>query len=105
MNVSSYADKIDAFQTTIDNLEPDVAKYPGTPPTLGAGRRLYRLRQSGSRDLRDQPAFSPPSPARKRVPDQRVRPAPRGGGVEAEDIEAAGAVPGVGGEVEAGRPG
>jgi len=29
MNVSSYADKIDAFQTTVDNLEPDVAKYPG----------------------------------------------------------------------------
>ncbi|HXU30192.1 MAG TPA: hypothetical protein VN851_06420 [Thermoanaerobaculia bacterium] len=29
MNVSSYADKIDAFQTTVDNLEPDVPRYPG----------------------------------------------------------------------------
>ncbi|HEV7671249.1 MAG TPA: hypothetical protein VGS22_22250 [Thermoanaerobaculia bacterium] len=29
MNASSYADKIDAFQTTIDNLEPDLARYPG----------------------------------------------------------------------------
>jgi hypothetical protein len=29
MNVSSYADKIDAFQTTVDNLGPDVPRYPG----------------------------------------------------------------------------
>ncbi len=29
MKVSSYADKIDAFQTTLDNLEPDLPKYPG----------------------------------------------------------------------------
>ncbi|HEV7667141.1 MAG TPA: hypothetical protein VGS22_01345, partial [Thermoanaerobaculia bacterium] len=29
MKVSSYADKIDAFQTTVDNLEPDLLKYPG----------------------------------------------------------------------------
>jgi hypothetical protein len=29
MNASSYADKIDAFQTTIDNLEPDLPKYLG----------------------------------------------------------------------------
>ena len=29
MKVSSFSDKIDAFQTTVDNLEPDVPKYPG----------------------------------------------------------------------------
>ncbi len=29
MKANSYSDKIDAFQTTVDNLEPDVAKYPG----------------------------------------------------------------------------
>lgn len=29
MKATSYSDKIDAFQTTVDNLEPDVAKYPG----------------------------------------------------------------------------
>jgi len=30
MNTSSYADKIDSFQTTVANLEPDLAKYAGT---------------------------------------------------------------------------
>lgn len=29
MKANSYSDKIDSFQTTIDNLEPDLLKYPG----------------------------------------------------------------------------
>ncbi len=30
MKSSSYSDRIDTYQTTLDNLEPDLAKYPGT---------------------------------------------------------------------------
>lgn len=30
MKPSSYSDRIDAYQTSIDNLEPDLTKYPGT---------------------------------------------------------------------------
>jgi hypothetical protein len=30
MKPSSYSDRIDTYQTSIDNLEPDLAKYPGT---------------------------------------------------------------------------
>ncbi len=29
MKTSSYSDKIDAYQTTVDNLEGDLSKYPG----------------------------------------------------------------------------
>ncbi len=29
MKTSSYSDRIDAYQTTVDNLEADLAKYPG----------------------------------------------------------------------------
>lgn len=29
MKTSSYSDKIDAYQTTVDNLEADLTKYPG----------------------------------------------------------------------------
>lgn len=29
MKASSYSDKIDIFQTTVNNLEPDLPKYPG----------------------------------------------------------------------------
>ena len=29
MNANSYADKIDSYQTTVANLEPDLAKYSG----------------------------------------------------------------------------
>ncbi|MEP7013081.1 MAG: hypothetical protein ABJC13_22395 [Acidobacteriota bacterium] len=29
MKASSYSDKIDAFQNTVNNLEPDLPKYPG----------------------------------------------------------------------------
>ncbi len=40
MNASSYADKIDAFQTTIDNLEPDLPKYPGVSDLFAELRTL-----------------------------------------------------------------
>ena len=30
MKPSSYSDRIDTYQTSIDNLEPDLTKYPGT---------------------------------------------------------------------------
>jgi hypothetical protein len=30
MKPSSYSDRIDTYQTSIDNLEPDLANYPGT---------------------------------------------------------------------------
>ncbi len=29
MKANSYSDKIDSLQTTVNNLEPDVPKYPG----------------------------------------------------------------------------
>ena len=29
MKVSSYSDRIDAYQTTVENLEADLPKYPG----------------------------------------------------------------------------
>lgn len=29
MKTSSYSDKIDAYQTTVDNLEADLTQYPG----------------------------------------------------------------------------
>jgi len=34
MKTSSYSDKIDTYQTTVENLEPDLAKYPGAAEFL-----------------------------------------------------------------------
>ncbi len=40
MKASSYSDKIDAFQTTVDNLEPDLPKYPGAAPIFDEMKTL-----------------------------------------------------------------
>ena len=53
MNLSSYSDKIDAFQTTVDNLEPDLPKYPGVSD-LFAGPPLF----FGTRDREKVPGFA-----------------------------------------------
>ena len=40
MKASSYSDKIDAFQNTVDNLEPDLPKYPGAADIFGEMKTL-----------------------------------------------------------------